>query len=128
MKTKEILTNNSEFTIKPELPLNTEFFYMKNNRITKAILVKYELSIDTETDNWKDKIINSIFSKQNNTYLCCTIKYIVKDYLYDNWFYIEKERFKNREGVLKNENPKWFTHNSPFIRIYFTKEEILNSL
>lgn len=74
-------TINGEFTVKPELPIGTEFWIMKDNRLELGLVAAFNVCVTSCVDSkrgWRDQLFGRWINKEAKKVWTFSISYELK--------------------------------------------------
>lgn len=108
---------NPDIIIKPELPIGTELWFMKDNKPWLALVAGYQVNVTAYNDNEKDGWYHQLFFRW--------FKRKQKEYWNYSWEYTIKIDTDFRAYRLDKKGEHFYISDK---RCYFSKEALLQSL
>jgi hypothetical protein len=115
--TKEATTSiDGSFMIKPELPIGTEFWYLKNSRMEMGLVAAYTVRVTScvEDDSWHKQLWRRWSNKKAKNVWVFYFSYDVK------------LEYNIGCRSLEKKNSKWFLYSGA--EVFFSVEELKASL
>lgn len=109
---------NPDITIKPELPIGTELWFMRDNKPWLALVAGYQVNVTAYNDKEKDGWYHQLFFRWLNHRK-------QKEYWNYSWQYTIKIDADHRAHTLDIKENGYYIYGR---KCYFTKEELLKSL